>query len=140
MYENIYNKDFKCFLKESYRTLKKWWMFIICMPSIEKITKAMYCDEYKDAWDFIKKEHLKSYALEDYVCWGNYINDVVHLCFWHKYLYDFDYIKYIWKKIWYSQIQKIKNFDIQDDIIWKHLKTVKDDFWDLTSETFVLYK
>lgn len=135
--EHIYLREFIKFLKESQRVLKKGGVNIIQTPSMSKTAKAVYCAENSDAWKYILADH-KPLSLIHPVTKASYMNDVIHLFFGHKYLYDFNTIEHLAKKAGYSKVVLQKNnYDLPD----KAIDVLnKNKFWDVTTETFLLYK
>jgi len=144
--EHIYKKDFIWFLKESFRIQKSWWIHIICCPSMEKVALAMYAGD-KETRHYILDQHLKEFAIEEKVFPSSYMNDLIHVMFRHRYIYDFELIKYLWKQTWYSKIERVPNLEVPDKTIQEYITsstkkhvTSKDKFRDLTSDTYVFYK
>lgn len=132
--EHIYQKEFIKYLKESYRILKNNGYQIIQTPCLEKVSKILYSNSKNK--DFILKEHER-YSLIKPVKPAMYINDLMHICFAHKYLYDFETISFLAKKLKYSKIEKLNNYNLPD----KDIQLDKyDQFWDLQTETYILYK
>ena len=134
--EHIYLKEFKLFLSESYRILKFGGTQIIQTPSIEKVSMILYDKKGEDR-ELVLDYH-KQYCLSE-VCGSTYINDLLHLCFGHKYLYDFDLLSYLGKGVGYSEIIKVGNYCIPDSVISEKVFG-NGKFWDLTTESFLLKK
>ena len=64
----------------------------------------------------------------------------MHISFGHKYIYDFNLIRYLAKCVGYREIEKLKdNFEVPDEEIKANIKN-KSKFWDLETETFVFKK
>ena len=135
--EHIYHKQFKCFLKESYRIIKPGGIHVISTPSIERITKSVYfddkakkmllnCDSYKNDSGEIDSATL--------------INIIMHMRHMHKFLYDFECINRLAKKQGFKKVF-IANKDnlVPDKAIQQNMKD-KNSEGDGITETYVLVK
>jgi hypothetical protein len=103
--------------------------------------------ENQEIRNYILEQHLKEFALHDKVFASSYMNDLIHIMFRHKYIYDFELMQHLAKQAWYSKVERVANLEVPDETIQEYIKhstqkhvTSKDKFRDLTSDTFVLYK
>ncbi|MFX1256853.1 MAG: methyltransferase domain-containing protein [Promethearchaeota archaeon] len=137
--EHIYQKQFRYFLRESCRILKKGGIQIIQTPSIEKLSKILYGNNELEK-QIILDHHSKSSRINATFA-SNVINNLMHINYQHKYLYDFNLINYLAKLAGYTKVTKLKNnYDVPDEIIKSSLCSRKYDHWDLETETFILEK
>ena len=139
--EHIYRKQFINFLKESYRILRKGGIHIIQTPSLEKICVNLYCENNGHGKKILFDDHYeKGCSLLKKIVPSDYVNNLVHMLFGHKYLYDFSQIKYLSELFGYNNaIKHENNLDLSDEILNAHLK-MKKEAWDIQTETFILQK
>lgn len=136
--EHVYFNDFKKFLKESYRILKKGGKNIISTPSLEKIAKILYLD-LKEEKEIMIQRHKKYMPADEFLN-SIHLNNMIHINFGHKYLYDYQLIKYLGKKVGYCDTIRTENFSIPDETILTYIKNSKPQSWNVETETFVLTK
>ena len=136
--EHIFLEEFKYFLKESHRILKKGGKNVIATPSLEKISTTMYSDD-EQAKTITRNRHQRTIK-ESVFTPCQHINNMIHLHFGHKYLYDFEFIKYLGKKAGYREVSKIANCSVPDETVVQYLRDAKPPSWDLETETFMLLK
>jgi predicted SAM-dependent methyltransferase len=140
--EHIYLKNFKFFLKECKRVLKKGGIIIIQTPSLEKIARELYNNKNNKNKKFILETH-KKYSLEKQVTSSSYMNDVMHICFGHKYLYDYELFSNLTLERKFKKISKVEdNISFPDSNLYEELKKYKKEhkFWDLVTESFIIEK
>lgn len=65
---------------------------------------------------------------------------MIHLNYGHKYLYDYEFIKYLAIDIGFSSVEKVGNFSVPDETIVAYLKKRKPPAWDIETETYILFK
>lgn len=135
--EHIYLKEFISFLKETKRILKKDGIQIIQTPSLEKASKIVYSNNKNK--ELILNRHKNKHSRLKSKTPSEYLNDLIHLNFGHKYLYDFDFIKFLALKVGYTQVKKIEIKDIPDKEI-KKLISKKSYDWKIITETIILIK
>ena len=135
--EHIYHKQFKRFLKESYRVIKQGGIHVISTPSIERITKSVYFN------DKTKKMLLNSDSYSnnnEEIDSATLINRVMHMSHMHKFLYDFECINRLAKKQGFKKVFIAnKNNSIPDKVIQQNIID-KDFANDGVTETYVLVK
>ena len=101
--EHIYYKQFRRFLEESFRCLKKGGMHIISTPSITKLMKSLYLNKKT------KRKLIKFYGKEKGYGSARVINSLMHMCFMHKFIYDLEIIQILGKKVGFSKIFSVNN-------------------------------
>lgn len=132
--EHIYKKDFISFVKECKRVLKPEGKIIFCTPDMIKIMKIFLIEKNKYKIDIISHGH-KEFSFDKNFFVSNYINDLSHIFFGHKYLYSFEYLSYIINREGFIKIKQKNNYNTSDNYVNKKLKEEKNKFWDLTSST-----
>lgn len=139
--EHIYNWQFKKFLKESHRVLKKGGIHIIGTPSLQKIASILYSlnEEDKKKFELLKKRHSEDMINENDIDPATFINHIMHINYAHHFLHDEESIRKLAYRAGYSNIKKIDNFAVPDDMIAKSLESRRIS-WDFETETFILYK
>jgi len=130
--EHIYYKQFRRFLRESFRCLKKGGIHIISTPSITKLMKSIYMNKKT------KRKLIEFYGGGETYDSARVINNIMHMHFMHKFIYDFESIQILGKEVGFSKIFSVDNYEVPDETIKKSLK--KDEPWDAITETFVLVK
>jgi len=130
--EHIYYKQFKRFLKDSFRCLKEGGIHMISTPSIPKLIKSIYENEKT------KKKLIELYGGGKAYDSARVINNIMHMSFMHKFIYDFESIQFLGKEAGFSKIFSVDNYETPDETIKRSLK--KDEPWDAITETFVLVK
>ena len=135
MVEHIYHKQFKYFLKESYRALKPGGIHIILTPSIEKLTKSVYHEP------LAKKKLMEIHTKKgEEIDSATLINRICHMRYMHKFLYDFECINRLAKKYKYRKVVLVNNPNLIPDPIIR--QNIKDKFMegDGITDIFVLVK
>lgn len=137
--EHIYNKEFKFFLRESYRILKNGGMHIIATPTVERLVGSLYGNEKAKQ---IILDHHKQYCLDEKLFPSSLFNNIMHINFGHKYLYSLDHLSYLSHVAGYKYIKNVENFSTPDMEVNLFLKKTKnkDSSWYFETETFVLEK
>jgi predicted SAM-dependent methyltransferase len=135
--EHIYLKEFIKFLKETKRILKRGGIQIIQTPSLEKASKIVYSKHENK--DLLLNRHQNKHSRIKSKTPSEYLNDLIHLNFGHKYLYDFDFIKFLALNEGYSDVKRIKIEEIPEKEI-KLLLQKKSYDWKLVTETIILIK
>jgi len=141
--EHITLEDFKFFMQESLRLLKRGGKQIIQMPSLEKMAKVLYQNNETDKKLVLEIYKKRKHVKEKKVFACDYINSVINLNLDHKYLYDYDLVKCISKHAGYSKVLKIPdNFDLHDEDIKNKFseKRIHYRIWDIETETYLLEK
>lgn len=134
--EHLYKKQFTAFLAESARVLTTGGQMIIGTPSLEKVAKALFCDNDNSARNLMLNYH-KKFSLDGIVTPASYINDLVHLCFGHQYIYDKELITRLALAAGYADIQSIDISQVTDSAIYGSLPKPRS-FRDAQSEIFIL--
>ena len=136
--EHIYAKDAKTFLHESHRILKPNGTLIIGTPSIEKIAKALYCDTDPSHKNLMLDYH-KKFTHTKKVMSAEYINDVTHIYFGHKYIYDMATMSHLAKNAGFANVKSISRQQVPNQEIRESLPK-EGTFRDIQSEIFLIKK
>jgi predicted SAM-dependent methyltransferase len=138
--EHIHKREFKRFLKESYRILKPGGINIIATPTIENIARFWYCcDQIDSEMLEIMRDRYSKFMDENCFTPSQLINHMMRN-YGHKYLYDRHFMQELGKEAGYSVIKDIPNFDVPDAEIKKYLVANKPRRWDIITETFLFIK
>ena len=132
--EHVYKKDFIFFLKECRRVLKPHGKIIFGTPDLKKIIETFYILEDKEKMKVIASGH-EIFSFDDEFHVAGYINDLSHIFFGHKFLYDYDYLEYLLKKKGFININHKDNLHTSDNYINEKLKDRINSFWDATTLT-----
>jgi predicted SAM-dependent methyltransferase len=135
--EHLPKEDFKSFLHECLRILKKGGANIIAVPSIEKLSSILYGKDSAKI-DALKTYFSAHFMEEEIFAPCEYLN-LIMKGFDHKYLYDFALIEHLAKKTGYSAVERIANSDAPDEILKDHI-IKREAYWELETETFLLIK
>jgi len=143
--EHIYNRQFKKYLRESLRILKKGGIQIITTPSLKKIVDAIYYDNEKKNI-LLFESHLEM-AQKIKIFGGGkldpatYLNYVTHIYYGHRFLYDFEAIYKLAKMAGYSNITEISVREIPDKSI-KEIYLIKEHEipWSIETGIYLLEK
>lgn len=135
--EHITKADFKYFLLESRRILKKGGLNIMSMPSIQKVARLLFGDK-QDLTEPLKKHFIEAFMEEEEFTPSEYLNLIMR-GFDHKFLYDFPLINCLAQKAGYSSVILIDNSSFPDDVLREYAKNCPVA-WDLETETFLLVK
>jgi predicted SAM-dependent methyltransferase len=135
--EHLPKEDFKYFLGECLRILKKGGINLIAVPSIEKLAAILYGKDQSKI--NILQNHFRAHFMEeDFFSPSEYLNLAMR-GFDHKYLYDFALIKHLAKKAGYTGVDRIANSDVPDKTLQGHIMQ-REVHWELETETFLLIK
>lgn len=137
--EHLYYKQFRVFVKESYRILKKGGIHIIMTPSFTRLVDALYYNN-----DLKKKllrghENLARVKLDP----ATFLNYMTHIFYGHRFIHDIDSIARPAKSSGYSQVKTIVFSEIPDDKIRDYAfyrKTRGNERWKIETETYLLVK
>lgn len=140
--EHIYNRQFKFFLRESFRVLKKGGIQIIITPSLERIIETIYGKSDS------KREYLRSHEnLPDHRQLGGkldaatFLNRMMHVYYLHRWIYDYESIKRLAISAKYSEVKVISPEKIPDENIKKQiLKRANKFTWKGEMEIYALIK
>ncbi len=135
--EHLPKEDFKFFLGECFRILKKGGINLIAIPSIEKLASILYGNEQTKI-AILKSYFSSRFMEEESFSPSEYLNLVMR-GFDHKYLYDFDLIKHLANRAGYGTVDRIANSDVPDEILRSHIMQ-REAHWELETETFLLIK
>ena len=135
--EHLPKENFKYFLRECLRILKKGGANIIATPSIEKLCSILYGKD-SDKIDVLKSYFSTHFMKEEIFAPCEYLN-LIMKGFDHKYLYDFALIEHLAEKAGYRSVERIVNSDVPDEILKDHIMN-HEAYWDLETETFLLVK
>lgn len=135
--EHITKEDFKYFLQESLRILKKNGVNIMSMPSIQKVSTLLFAKN-QDLMEPLKKHFTENFMEEDLFTPSEYLNLIMR-GFDHKFLYDFQLIDHLAAKAGYSSVTLIDNSILLDPTLTDYSKKCPES-WELETETFVLTK
>lgn len=135
--EHLPKEDFKFFLGECLRILKKGGINLIAIPSIEKLTSILY-GKNQTKIAILQSYFSSRFMEEESFSPSEYLNLVMR-GFDHKYLYDFDLIKHLANKAGYGSVDRIANSDVPDEILRTCIMQ-QEAHWELETETFLLIK
>lgn len=135
--EHLHLKEIINFLYESKRILKKGGIHIIATPSIKKIYEISFSKKKKKDKKVLFEKGKKIFNLDNYSA-SHHIN-VIMRAYGHRFVFDYDFLKEINKKVSYSKIQEININQIRDIEIknYLHKKPLR---WKLESNIFLLTK
>jgi len=109
--EHIYLKEAIYHLNECYRVLKKNGTLIISTPDMRKIIKTF--DERNIELEFqhdeFTLENLYTECCDVKFHPSLYINEMSHILFGHKFLYDFEYLKHRLQEAGFTDIKQVGN-------------------------------
>lgn len=143
--EHIYNRQFKKYLRESFRILKKGGIQIILTPSLKKIIDALYYnDELKK---ILIESHQKMPAHKKLgiskLTPTTLLNKMMHISYSHKFLYDFEEINHLSKIVGFSKIKSITVSEISDEELRNNLfpkERNKKKAWSIETGIYLLIK
>lgn len=141
--EHIYNRQFKQYMIESYRILKKGGIQIITTPSLTRMIEVAYSnnDMKQKLFDYHEKMQTDLTLVGGKLDPATYLNRVMHICYSHRFIYDFEAIANIGKMAGFAIIKKIAVVEIPDEILReKFMSLEKDDLFNLETEIFLLKK
>ncbi len=136
--EHIHLEEFKHFLHESLRILKPNGKNIIATPSLEKVARVLY-GENDQLRSVLRKKHENSNKEPGFFA-SRHINNLTHLRWGHKFLYDFAFMDYLGREAGFTNVECVDNFAVPDKTMLKHLRKRKPEVWDIETETYVLTK
>jgi len=135
--EHIYQRQFKSYLNESFRILKNDGQQIIATPSLEKLSVTLYGANKHDK-EVIYQNHIGKIA-KKFLTPAMIVNGMTHINYGHKFLYDFETIKYLALEAGYNSAHKIEYNDIDDKEVVSFLANRGKNFH-IETEVFVLNK
>ena len=137
--EHLYYKEFRVFMKESYRILRKGGIHIIMTPSFSRLIDALYYN--KDLKKKLPQGHEKlARAKLDPATLLNYMT---HIYYGHRFIHDIDSIARPAKSSGYSKVKIISFSEIPDDKIRDYAfyrETRGNERWKIETETYLLVK
>ena len=137
--EHLYYKQFRVFIKESFRILKKGGIHIIMTPSLTRLIDALYYN--KDLRVKLLQGHEKFAGLK--LDPATLINYMTHIYYGHRFIHDFESINRPSKTTGYSQVKTILFSEIPDETIKKYAfirEKRGTERWRIETETFLLIK
>ena len=137
--EHLYYKQFRVFIKESFRILKKGGIHIIMTPSLTRLIDALYYN--KDLRVKLLQGHEKFAGLK--LDPATLINYMTHIFYGHRFIHDFESINRPAKTTGYSQVKTILFSEIPDETIKKYALIRENrgtERWKIETETFLLIK
>ncbi len=136
--EHLYYKQFRIFLKESFRVLKNGGKLIIMTPSLTRLIDALYYN--KELKPILLKGHEKLAGVE--LDPALFLNRMMNTYYGHRFLHDFESISRIAKEVGYSNIQIISIPEIADETIRKYaqMRENRGERWKIETETYLLTK
>jgi predicted SAM-dependent methyltransferase len=135
--EHIYHRQFKKYLKDTFRILKKDGKQIVVTPSLEKLCLSLYRNESGEK-EMLYKTHqgrISEYPLTPAMV----INAMTHINYGHKFLYDYETMQTLGLDAGYGAVQKVEYNEIADNEVAGFLKN-KGIGYHAESEVFVLEK
>jgi len=109
--EHIYLKEAIFHLDECYRILKDDGKLIISTPDMGKIIKMFNVKNIDIEWQHneftLENLYTECCDVKFYPCL--YINEVSHILFGHKFLYDFSYLKHRLEEAGFTDIEIVNN-------------------------------
>ncbi|MFX1395226.1 MAG: methyltransferase domain-containing protein, partial [Promethearchaeota archaeon] len=137
--EHLYYKQFKVFIKESYRVLKKGGIHIIMTPSFTRLIDALYYN--KDLRIKLLQGHEKFAGIK--LSPALLLNYMTHVYYGHKFIHDYESIARPAEFYGYSQIKIISFSEIPDETIRNYAfmrETRGNERWRIETETYLLVK
>jgi predicted SAM-dependent methyltransferase len=136
--EHLYYKQFRSFLKESFRILKNGGKHIIMTPSLTRLIDALYYN--KELKPILLKGHEKLAGVE--LDPALFLNRMMNTYYGHRFLHDFESISRVAKKVGYSNIKIISIPDIPDETIrnYARMRENRGERWKIETETYLLTK
>lgn len=135
--EHIYNRQFKRFLADSLRILKKGGTQIIATPSLEKLCRSLYGED-ESSKRAIYETHagkITGTTLTPAIV----INGMMHINYGHKYLYDYETIDTSAREIGYKSVYRVENARVPDEAVRRFL-IQKGPSYEAETEIFLLMK
>tara|TARA_B100000989_G_C19532806_1_gene471085 strand:+ start:1402 stop:2103 length:702 start_codon:yes stop_codon:yes gene_type:complete len=136
--EHLHKKEIIFFLNESYRILAKGGINIILTPSLSKISKILYSENDEENKKILLTR-LKKWSKEEFnAC--EYVNGVFRN-YGHRFILDYDFVKYQATKIGYKNailgdVNSIPDKLVKDFIVKKR----NDHAWLLETDFYFLIK
>ena len=137
--EHLYYKQFRVFIKETYRILKKGGIHIIMTPSFVRLIDALYYN--KDLRIKLLQGHEKFAGVK--LDPATLLNHMTHIYYGHRFIHDCESIARPAKSSGYSQIKIIPFSEIPDDNIRNYAfyrETRGNERWKIETETYLLVK
>ena len=116
--------------------MKKGGVQIIATPSIQNIYNISFSNNYKNKKILFEKGK-KIFKLKDFS--GSHNINVIMRAYGHRFVFDYDFLETINKKVSYSKVQEINISQISENEIKNYLKK-KPPRWKLESKIFMLTK
>ena len=133
--EHIYRIEALPHLKECYKILKTGGELIIGTPDLAKMATLFTKKPIKELVELHEK-----YTLEDKFFPGVYINEMSHILYGHKFLYDFNYLEYLLKKAGFKTVKRVNNKKTGNEHIDVYLKQHMEKHTDYVTMTVVATK
>ncbi len=138
--EHLYYREFKFFLKESYRILKQGGIHIIMTPSLKYLFDALYNKKGLREILFKSPELNFGQKLDP----ATFLNRYIHMYYGHKFIYDYETINRLVKLTGFSKIKKIEIEEIPVDSIRTAYQDKNRNFtkqrWLISNLTCILTK
>ncbi len=136
--EHLYYKQFRIFIKESFRILKKGSIHIIMTPSLTRLIDALYYN--KELKPILLKGHEKLAGTK--LDAALFLNRMMNIYYGHRFLHDLESISRVAKMSGYSKVNTILNNEIPDEIIknYAHIREKRGERWKIETETYLLIK
>ncbi|MFX0186729.1 MAG: methyltransferase domain-containing protein [Candidatus Hodarchaeota archaeon] len=137
--EHLYYRQFRVFVKESYRILKKGGIHIIMTPSFTRLIDALYYN--KDLKKKLLQGHEKFAGIK--LDPATLLNYITHIYYGHRFIHDYESIARPAKLSGYSQIKIIPFSGIPEDAIrsYAFMRVNRgNERWKIETETYLLVK
>ncbi len=138
--EHLYYKQFRIFIKESFRILKKGGIHIIMTPSLTRLIDALYYNNNKELKHILLKGHEKLARTK--LDAALFLNRMMNIYYGHRFLHDLESISRVAKMTGYSKVKIILNSEIPDEIIkdYAYIREKRGERWKIETETYLLIK
>jgi len=137
--EHLYYKQFRVFIKETFRILKEGGIHIIMTPSLTRLIDALYYNKELRVKLLRGHEKLTKIKLDPAI----FLNYMMHIYYGHRFIHDLESITRVAKKTGYSQIKTIPFSEIPDEVIKEYASYRENrgtERWKIETETFLLIK
>ena len=134
--EHLYYKQFRIFLKESFRILKKGSIHIIMTPSLTRLIDALYYN--KELKPILLKGHEKLAGVK--LDAATFLNRMMNTYYGHRFLHDLESISRVAKLVGYSNTKIISISEIPDEIIknYAYIRENRGERWKIETESYQL--
>ena len=137
--EHLYHKQFRIFIKESHRILKKGGIHVIMTPSLTRLIDGLYYNKENKLELLRGHEKFAKIKLDPAMI----INWMPHLLYGHRFIHDLESINRVAKSAGYSIVRCVPFKDIPDAIVKEYAfmrEKRGNRRWVLETETFLLIK